>query len=194
MDPQQAPVTPTRDRAPVIEQITSTPGNRGSGGNAQADVRSTQDDYAPFLEDVANERGLSVELFLREILHIPSEWGTARMRKLATTQAFRLKLDDYKKDVKREVDLYKPFIELANFCLEKFGMKDRLQFCRNDPTIIRGSQAKRKPDVVNVRTAALGIKERGGKPEHMHDDGPTTGGAFHWRELRSFWEFKVKGM
>jgi hypothetical protein len=146
------------------------------------------------LEDVANERGLSVELFLREILHIPSEWGTARMRKLATTQAFRLKLDDYKKDVKREVDLYKPFIELANFCLEKFGMKDRLQFCRNDPTIIRGSQAKRKPDVVNVRTAALGIKERGGKPEHMHDDGPTTGGAFHWRELRSFWEFKVKGM
>ncbi|KAJ6580324.1 hypothetical protein B0H10DRAFT_1962558 [Mycena sp. CBHHK59/15] len=55
MDPQQPPVTPTRNHAPVIEQ--STPATRGSTSNAQSDVKSNQSDYAPFLEeDVANER------------------------------------------------------------------------------------------------------------------------------------------
>ncbi|KAJ6608796.1 hypothetical protein B0H10DRAFT_1955124 [Mycena sp. CBHHK59/15] len=130
-------------------------------------------------------------MFLQEILHVSPE-GKERMQNLAATKGFQTKLDAYKQEVGRETDLYEPFVELANFCLGKFGL-NHLQFCRNDPTIIRGSKSSRKPDVVNVEGEALGKKGRGGvTPKHMHKAGPGREGAFHWPELRSFWEFKVE--
>ncbi|KAJ7795015.1 hypothetical protein B0H14DRAFT_2921201, partial [Mycena olivaceomarginata] len=86
----------------------------------QSDVKSNQSDYAPFLEeDVANERRIPLEMFLQEILHVSPE-GKERMQNLAATNGFQTKLDAYKQEVWRETDLYEPFVELANFCLDKF--------------------------------------------------------------------------
>jgi hypothetical protein len=131
-------------------------------------------------------------MFLQEILHFSPE-GKEQIQKLAATKGFQTKLEAYKQEVGHETDLYEPFVELANFCLDKLGM-NHLQFCRNDPTIIRGSKSSRKPDVVNVEGEAVGKKGRGGvTPKHMHKAGPGREGTFYWPELRSFWEFKAKG-
>ncbi|KAJ7882819.1 hypothetical protein B0H14DRAFT_1458935 [Mycena olivaceomarginata] len=174
----------------------STPSNPGSGGNVTSAQSHKQEDYAPYLkEDVANEIFISVDDFLRDILRVPNDWTDKR--KISETPDFKTKLANYLADVEEETALYYPFVTLANDCLDKLGVGYKtLQFCRNDPVIVRGSKGGRKPDVVNV--GAEGLYDGKYDPlcfgdrigvDDMSVTGPAT--AFHWRELLSFWEFKL---
>ncbi|KAJ7067149.1 hypothetical protein C8F01DRAFT_1247545 [Mycena amicta] len=86
-----------------------------------------------------------------------------------------------------ETQLYKPFIELANYCI---GTKTNLRFGRNDPIIVLGSNAPRKPDVVSVWNAALTLRNFDVNTlSDLKEPGP-RGKPFHWRDLLTFWEFK----
>ncbi|KAJ6521735.1 hypothetical protein B0H19DRAFT_1244563, partial [Mycena capillaripes] len=90
----------------------------------------------------------------------------------------------------RETELYRPFIELANHCI---GKKAKIRFCRDDPTIVHGSDAERKPDVVSIWEAALALGGRS-SADNLSQGGPGKDAAFHWMELIAFWEFKfVRG-
>jgi hypothetical protein len=51
-------------------------------------------------------------------------------------------------------DMYHPFVNLANWCLDKMGVKG-VRFCRNNSTIVLDSDATRKSDVVKVRDAVF---------------------------------------
>jgi hypothetical protein len=84
-----------------------------------------------------------------------------------------------------ETQLYKPFVELANYCI---GEEAGIRFCRDDPTIVRGSDAQRKPDVISIWTAALLLEGRL-NTDHLSQTGPGKD-AFHWMELLTFWELK----
>jgi hypothetical protein len=87
---------------------------------------------------------------------------------------------------KHETELYKPFVELANYCL---GKKSKIQFCRDDPTIVLGSDAERKPNTVNIWWAALALGSRT-SVDNLSGGGPGKLDAFHWMEILAFWEFK----
>ncbi|KAJ7917810.1 hypothetical protein B0H13DRAFT_314367 [Mycena leptocephala] len=87
---------------------------------------------------------------------------------------------------KAETELYQPFVELANYCI---GQRAKIQFCRDDPTIVHGSDAERKPDVVSIWEAALALGART-SVDNFSDGGPGKFDAFHWMELIAFWEFK----
>jgi hypothetical protein len=65
---------------------------------------------------------------------------------------------------------------------------NRLVFCRNDPTLVAGSHAERKPDVVGVWESALdGVRS---SVNNLSDKGPSEA-PFFWHELLVFVEFKL---
>lgn len=182
--------TPPPGPARSAEQ--STPLSKGSGSHSTSALHHTQEHYAPYLEeDLVNEAFITVDEFLHEILRVPAGWEDTR--KIPDTAAFKKKMDKYTAtDISKETALYHPFVELANDCLAQLRVEwKNLQFCRNNPVIVRGSKGARKPDVVNVKGPTVNLSGRLGVDE-MAQDGP-EGAAFHWRELLSFWEFKLAG-
>jgi hypothetical protein len=69
------------------------------------------------------------------------------------------------------------------------GKRVKIQFCRDDPTLVLGSDAERKPDVVSIWKAALALGTRT-SADNLSAGGPGRLDAFHWMELIAFWEFK----
>ncbi|KAJ7221119.1 hypothetical protein C8J57DRAFT_1594251 [Mycena rebaudengoi] len=74
---------------------------------------------------------------------------------------------------RHETELYQPFVEPANYCI---GRQAKIQFCREDPTIVLGCHAERKPDVVTIWEAALTLGART-SADNLSDTGP--GRALH---------------
>ncbi|KAJ7445440.1 hypothetical protein FB451DRAFT_1148766 [Mycena latifolia] len=174
--------TPPSAPAPILD---STPQSRGSGHRNHASEH-TQKDYAPYLqEDLTHERTITVAQFFQWILRITNAQDTSRMendKKFQEYMAGYNRWDVYK----NETELYQPFVELANYCI---GKQARIQFCRDDPTIVLGSDAERKPDVVGIWKAALALGSRT-SADNLSKGGPGRSGAFHWMKLIAFWEFK----
>ncbi|KAF7334854.1 Other 1 protein kinase [Mycena sanguinolenta] len=186
------PTTPTK--AGPGAPVQSTPYNRGSGSQQNHAIQHTQEDYASYLqEDLSFEKRISVDEFLKSILHVKNPGDTSLYDALQNSSSrdrefFKTALDNYWKNASCENDLYAPFVTLANFCL---GKNADIQFCRDDPQIIRGSPAQRKPDVVSVMLAALSLGTRT-SADNLQDRGPPENDAFHWLEIISFWEFKFE--
>ncbi|KAJ7357242.1 hypothetical protein DFH08DRAFT_736677 [Mycena albidolilacea] len=185
------PTTPTkRGPAPVVH---STPHNQGSGSQQNHATQHTQVNYASYLqEDLFFKKRISVDEFLKSILHVKKPDDTSLYDALQNnpkrTRELKTALENYRKNAGRETDLYAPFVTLANHCL---GKDASIQFCRDDPQIIRGSPAQRKPDVISVMFAALLLSARDGA-DNLQDRGPPDDDAFHWLETISFWEFKFE--
>ncbi|KAJ7823857.1 hypothetical protein B0H14DRAFT_2597611 [Mycena olivaceomarginata] len=102
--------------------------------------------------------------------------------RISESRQFGQLLTKYRRESTDKPDLYHPFL------LGSGKRDENVVFCRNDPSIIRGSHGQRKPDVVTVKHADLKIGARKNVPENLSKGGPT---AFHWIDLLSFWEFKV---
>jgi hypothetical protein len=188
----QPPQTPSR---PAGAEPQSTPLSKGSGSNADYISSNKQGEYAPFLkEDIAQEVTITVAQFLFWILNVPENWITttaSTITRITGAAKFKQQLNNYLAPITHETDLYHPFVELANQCVAELVGNDRPVFCRNDPIIVRGSDAARKPDVVALLRAILQRADRESE-DGMSEGGP-AGAAFHWRELLSFWEFKATG-
>ncbi|KAJ7025709.1 hypothetical protein C8F04DRAFT_1268848 [Mycena alexandri] len=156
-------------------------------------------DYEAYLkQDVAEEVIITVANFLEWILLAPPGWETElNTQSIVGEDQFKTLLAKYvevanKETSHRETTMYRPFIELANRCLIDLGLRKKkpvdsdLIFCRNDPTIIRGSDAQRKPDVLNVLMGIL--KARKLNIDELFDKGPSE--PFYWPNVLAFWEFK----
>ncbi|KAJ7221239.1 hypothetical protein GGX14DRAFT_540485 [Mycena pura] len=175
--------TPPSAPAPIVD---STPQSKGSGSHRHYAAEHTQKDYAPYLqEDLVHEKLITVAQFFEWILHITNSQDTTKME---NHPVFQKHLTDYNRwDVyKRETELYQPFVELTNYCI---GNGSGIRFCRNDPTIVHGSDAQRKPDVVSTWKAALALGDRT-NADNLANDGPGKQSGFHWMEVIAFWEFK----
>ncbi|KAJ6459432.1 hypothetical protein C8R47DRAFT_1226573 [Mycena vitilis] len=168
----------------------STPWSKGAVTNTAYASDHTQKEYAQYLkEDVANEVVITVDQFQKWILASLDKDLVDQIEDLIETSEFKKLMQAYEADVGREQELYGPFVELANHCLDELRF-NKLQFCRNDDTFLRGSDASRKPDVVNVFDAALNTQFRG-SVDDLSERGPWYA-PFHWGELKSFWEFKLE--
>ncbi|KAJ7718758.1 hypothetical protein DFH07DRAFT_933460 [Mycena maculata] len=175
--------TPPSAPAPILD---STPQSKGAGSHRNHASEHTQKDYAPYLqEDLTHERTITVAQFFKWILRITNAQDTSRTQNDNEFQEYMARYNrwDMYKD---ETELYQPFVELANYCI---GKQARIQFCRDDPTIVLGSDAERKPDVVSIWKAALALGSRT-SPDNLSEGGPGRSDAFHWMELIAFWEFK----
>ncbi|KAJ6598737.1 hypothetical protein B0H10DRAFT_2085083 [Mycena sp. CBHHK59/15] len=175
--------TPPSAPAPIPD---STPRSRGSGSHQNFASEHTQKDYAPYLqEDLTHERTITVAQFFEWILRITNAQGTSRAQNDPKFQEYMSKYNRWTA-YKHETELYQPFVELANYCI---GKQANIQFCRDVPTIVLGSDAERKPDVVSIWKAALTLGART-DADNLSDGGPGRLNAFHWMELIAFWEFK----
>ena len=97
----------------------------------------------------------------------------------------------YREPVTRETSRYPPFIVLANHVINQLDHNpdSNICFCRNDPVLVGGSRAERKPDVAGVRYQSLEVSERS-SVDNLMKDAP-DGACFWWTELLLFFEFKL---
>ncbi|KAF8125516.1 hypothetical protein K438DRAFT_2002097 [Mycena galopus ATCC 62051] len=189
MDPQRTP--PRATTAAAEEPSQSTPHSKGTSDHSDFASSHTQERYAPFLEeDIADEITVTVENFLLWIMGGKSG-EEEKLQAILDHPKFATLMADYLPRPARETGLYHPFVTLANWCLDQMGM-EHMRFCRNDPQYILDSNGKRKPDVLNVYSTVFDTdgryKDRG--VDVMSKAGPQEA-PFYWRELLSFWEFKI---
>ncbi|KAJ7650274.1 hypothetical protein FB45DRAFT_1017669 [Roridomyces roridus] len=178
-------------RFPALLTRHSTLPSRGSGSNRNHDSLTTREHHAPYLEqDLLQCKFISLDEFMSKILepNLPHGKSPSRIAQLPSVQK---KFEAFKRATNSDGDesrMYQPFVELANECLDKLGIRDR-RFCRNDPTFVSGSFAKRKPDAAVVSTEAItGVTLRR-SVENLAEKGPTDK-PFHWGEWGVFIEFK----
>jgi hypothetical protein len=93
--------------------------------------------------------------------------------------------------VTHETSRYPPLIVLANHVINQLDHypDSNICFCRNDPVLVGGSRAERKPDVAGVRYQSLEVLERSSVDNLMKDG--LNGACFRWTELLLFFEFKT---
>ena len=78
----------------------------------------------------------------------------------------------------------------GNPCLYTAGAQPfNICFCHNDPIIVGGSSAERKPDVAGMRYQSLQVSERSSIDNLMKDR--PDGACFWWTEVLLFLEFKL---
>ncbi|KAJ7092421.1 hypothetical protein B0H15DRAFT_947977 [Mycena belliarum] len=188
------PNTPPQNTPPSF----STPASRGSASHGSYSTHHTQEDYLPYLrEDLATAKTVTFDSFLELVLPSKTDHPTSQqLEKISEDHRVQAFLSKYKAVTVPETSLYQPFVELANQCMELLPTKGAgvdSVFCRNDPAIVRGSRAQRKPDVGTVESATLRIGHRD-SADNLADRGPSgddAGPAFHWAELLGFYEFKL---
>ena len=175
--------------------LQDTPWNKGSGSHSHFDAQNTQQEYKPYLEEDLKKSKVTIsfEQFLTHILRVSPEWRNqekTRIDNIAKSEEYIKKLKTYAKEVTRDTDRYRPFAELANYVMKQLQGKGEpdICFCRNDPIIVRGSCAQRKPDVCTAHKDVMNEDERGGV-DNLSKEGP-AGSPFRWVDLISFWEFK----
>jgi hypothetical protein len=186
--------TPPRTTSAALQH--TTPLSKGSSSRVSENVSGqTLQSLEPYLRhDVATEKKLSLNAFMTLILDSP-DWmervHSSETQDIAEDNKFKQLLKDYV-DAGPGPDHYYPFVVLANYTLTKKNKKhpDTNAFYRNDPTIVSGSYASRKPDVIAANSEAIFNGTRI-SDDSCKNEGP-KGYPFHWGELRSFVEFKLK--
>ena len=197
--PSTLPSTPPRviNNSTRTSAFEDTPWSKGSGSNSGFRNRHTQDDYKPYLkEDLeCSKASITFDEFLKHILRVPPEWrlqGKPSIEKIVNSKRHQDMLQRYASQIHHETERYHPFTELVNHAMQKLRGREEfvVSFCRNDPIIVRGSYAQRKPDGTGVESEVVNGGERGGV-DNLSKGGP-AGNAFLWTDLVSFLEFKVK--
>jgi hypothetical protein len=191
------PSTPPAGTAtiPQSHYIHSTPHSRGSGSHYSYQSQNCQSHYRTYLiEDVKLQYPISFDEFLNDILRLSPGWiseNTSQIHNIVHDQYFEKMVSKYREPVTHETSRYPSFIELANHAISRLNTNpdSRICLCRNDPVIVAGSHAARKPDVVGVRHKSLEVPERS-SVDNLMNDGPNQV-PFWWTELLFFFEFKV---
>ena len=191
------PSTPPAGTSTIsqLHSIKSTPHSRGSGSHYSYQSQNCQSNYKPYLiEDLKLQYTIPFDEFLNDILHLSPDWiseNTSQIHNIVRDQYFEKMVSKYREPVTHETSRYPPFIELANHVISrlKTNPDSRICLCRNDPVIVAGSHAHRKPDVVGVRYKSLEVPERS-SVDNLMNSGPDQA-PFFWTELLFFFEFKV---
>jgi hypothetical protein len=195
------PSTPPRP-FPASTRTSSThdtPWNKGSGSHSVFRHKHTQDDYKPYLkEDLKySQASISFDEFLKHILHVPHEWCRQEkplilIKKIVNSKRYLDMLQRYTARIHHEMEHYHAFTELVNHAMDQLRDSEEfvVSFCRNDPVIVKGSYAQRKPDGAGVEHDVLNEGERDGV-DNLSKEGP-RGNALFWTDFISFLEFKVR--
>jgi hypothetical protein len=199
-EPSALPFTPQMvNDSTRTSSLQDTPWSKGSGSRSGFCIRHTQDDYKPYLkEDLECCRAsITFDQFLRHILRVPPEWRLQQKQSIETivnSKRYQDMLPRYTSQIHHEAERYHPFTELVNHVMEKLRGREEfvVAFCRNDPIIIKGSYAQRKPDCTGVENDVVNEGERGGVDD-LSKGGPVRN-AFFWTDLVSFLEFKIKAL
>jgi hypothetical protein len=185
------PVTPPSQTDALNPTINSTPISQGSGSNSAYDTKANAADYYPYLrEDLQNCATIEFEEFLEHIFGFKFDPKiVAQAQKIVDNNNFKRLMDKYCGVVPDETGRYVPFVEMVNYTFDRIGLEE-IRLCRNDLSLLWGSHAARKPDVLGVLTNAF---QQGGrfKPDNFSEKGPSAADAFHWGEVLDFWEFKL---
>ena len=197
MPADQRPSTPPTGAAttPQSLSIQSTPHSQGSSSHYSYQSQNHQSDYKPYLkEDLKHQYTVTFDEFLTDILHLAPDWigkNSSRISDIVHTQSFGKMVSNYREPVTHETSRYPPFIDLANHVINQLDSNpdSNICFCRNDPVLVGGSRAERKPDVAGVRYQSLQLSERS-SVDNLMNDGP-NGACFWWTELLLFFEFKL---
>ena len=195
--PYQHSSTPPAGAAttPQSLPIQSTPHSQGSSSHYSYQSQNHQSDYKPYLkEDLKHQYMVTFDEFLNEILHLASDWieqNASRISDIVYTQSFGNMVSEYREPVTHETSRYPPFIIIANHIINQLDHNpdSNICFCRNNPIIVGGSRAERKPDVAGVRYQSLRVSERS-SVDNLMKDGP-DGACFWWTEVLLFLEFKL---
>jgi hypothetical protein len=193
----QPPATPVHPRSlPILQP---TPQTRGTASHQSPYEQVTQAEYAPYIQqDLKWQHTAPVDTFLSHVFTTRVDQHQNTVKEVASHKALQNRLKKYCERVEgraAETHRYQPFTELANDAMAALRKKiprfnrNRLVFCRNDPTFIAGSHAERKPDVVGVWESALRDNARL-SVDHLSDKGPWEA-PFAWHELLMFVEFKL---
>lgn len=198
----EASTTPSTPPRPFLtskrtSSTHDTPWNKGSGSHSGFRHKHTQDDYKPYLkEDLKySQASISFDEFLKHILYISPEWCRQEkllIEKIVDSKRYQDMLQCYAAPIHHETERYYPFLELVNHATGQLRESDEfvVSFCRNDPIIVKGSYAQRKPDGGGVEHGVVNEGERGGV-DNISQGGP-EGNAFLWTDFVSFLEFKVR--
>jgi hypothetical protein len=169
---------------------------RGSGSQHSYRSQNHQSDYRPHLEeDLKHKYTVTFDEFLNDILNLAPDWiikNASQISNIVKSQSFKKMVSKYCKE-RHETSRYPPFIDLGNDVMRQLGgnpnSESDMCFCRNDPVIVGGPCAHRKPDVAGVRRQSLEVEERM-SVDNLMKDGPNSM-RFSWTELLSFFEFKL---
>jgi hypothetical protein len=195
--PSDRPSTPPTGAATISQSLSiqSTPHSQGSSSHYSYHSQNHQSDYKPYLkEDLKHQRTITFDEFLNDVLHLAPDWidrNASRISDIVHTKRYGNMLSKYREPVTHETSRYPPFIILANHILDQLDHNpdSNICFCRNDPVIVGGSCAERKPDVVGVRNQSLEVSERS-SVDNLMKNGP-DGACFWWTELLLYFEFKL---
>jgi hypothetical protein len=93
---------------------------------------------------------ITFDQFLKHILRVPPAWSfqeKSRIKAIVSTKRYQDMQQRYTARIHNETERYHPFTELVNHAMEKLRAQNKfvVSFCRNDPIIIKGSHAQRKP-------------------------------------------------
>src|ERR1700678_2364452 len=197
MPSDQRPSTPPTGAATTLQSLSiqSTPHSRGSSSHYSYQSQNHQSDYKPYLEeDLKHRYTVTFDEFLNDILHLAPDWigkNASQISDIIHSRHFKKMVSDYRKPVTHETSRYAPFIILANHVISQLDHNhdSNICFCRNDPVLVRGSRAERKPDVAVVYCQSLQVLDRS-SVDNLMKDGP-AGACFSWTELLLFFEFKL---
>lgn len=156
-----------------------------------------QDNYKPYLkEDLKySQASISFDEFLKCILHVPPELCRQEkplIENIVNSKRYQDMLQRYVARIHHETECYYPFTELVNHATAQLRESNEfvVSFCRNDPIIVKGSYAQRKPDGGGVEHGVENEGEREGV-DNISRGGP-EGIVFLWTDFISFLEFKVR--
>lgn len=174
-----------------------TPWNKGSGSHSGFRHKHMQDNYKPYLkEDLKySQASISFDEFLKCILHVPPELCRQEkplIENIVNSKRYQDMLQRYVARIHHETECYYPFTELVNHATAQLRESNEfvVSFCRNDPIIVKGSYAQRKPDGGGVEHGVENEGEREGV-DNISRGGP-EGIVFLWTDFISFLEFKVR--
>ncbi|KAH8814649.1 hypothetical protein DL96DRAFT_1715829 [Flagelloscypha sp. PMI_526] len=174
--------------------LNSTPFSAGSSSHVSFSENTTRSEYDEYLkQDVEKTRHLPLADFLSNIFAVDSSQefiqGSSSSKTwtdVAKSSSVLEKLDAFRDTKGGETARYAPFVGLANQILDELG-HHTIRFCRNDNTMVAGSFAPRKPDVVVVRADCLDDTRTVESCDHS---GPKV--PFWWHNILTFNEFEYK--
>ena len=150
----------------LLSFCNCTPHSQGSSSHYSYQSQNHQSDYKPYLkENLKHQYMVTFDKFLNDILHLATDWirkNTSRISDIIHTQRFGSIVSKYCERVTHETSRYPPFINLTNHILDQLGRNADSNICffHNDPVLVGGSQAERKPDMAGVPYQSLEVSER----------------------------------
>jgi hypothetical protein len=184
--------TPPRTIESKLQSLSvqDTPHSRGPCSQFPSHDHHLRRQLAPYLEiDVRVYKvQVDADYFLQNVLHFT-----------ASVDISVIQTNQYEDQVKKycqaspERARYHPFVLLVDLVLTHKGSKKspiNITFCRNDPAVIKGSAAKRSPDIIGAYKESIFISHRD-SVDNLSKDGPKEA-PFYWVEPVTYVEGKLE--